>query len=165
MGLLLDIRDTPELKRTAAVADSNFFWYSATFSNDGKMVLFPDEWGGWAARLTAARTTRRTGVPTRSSRSRTAKRFSRITVPRRRRPWRTGAAHNGSLIPIPGRTIMVQAWYQGDSRSRVDRSEAPHTKSSTAAERRAWSAAATGRRTGANGHIIGSADAARARDV
>ncbi len=50
MGLLLDIRDTPHPTRIAAVADSNFsFWHSATFSNDGSMVLFSDEWGGGGA--------------------------------------------------------------------------------------------------------------------
>src|SRR5262249_8822964 len=47
MGLLLDIKDTPHPTRLASVADSNFsFWHSATFSNDGSMVLFSDEWGG-----------------------------------------------------------------------------------------------------------------------
>ncbi|HEX3868253.1 MAG TPA: hypothetical protein VHV78_15925, partial [Gemmatimonadaceae bacterium] len=50
MGLLLDIRDTPHPARLAAVADSNFsFWHSATFSNDGSMILFSDEWGGGSA--------------------------------------------------------------------------------------------------------------------
>ncbi len=50
MGLLLDIRDTPHPTRLTAVADSNFsFWHSATFSNDGSMILFSDEWGGGGA--------------------------------------------------------------------------------------------------------------------
>src|SRR5207244_3919642 len=49
-GLLLDIRDTPHPTRIAAYAGSNFsFWHSATVSNDGKMVLFSDEWGGGGA--------------------------------------------------------------------------------------------------------------------
>ena len=71
--------------------------------------------GAAAARRSAARPTRRNGAPTRSSRSRTASWCSRATTScRRRRPSNENCvAHNGSLIPIPGRDVMVQAWYQG----------------------------------------------------
>jgi hypothetical protein len=63
MGLLLDIHDTPNPRRIAAVADSNFsFWHSATFSNDGSMVLFSDEWGGGGAAY-AQKDDPRTGAP------------------------------------------------------------------------------------------------------
>ena len=77
----------------------------------------------------AARPTRRTGAPTRSSRSRTARWTSRATTRcrRRRRRNENCVAHNGSLIPIPGRDVMVQAWYQGGI-SVFDWTDAAHPK-------------------------------------
>jgi len=114
-GLLLDIKDPQHPVRLQAVADSNFsFWHSATFSNDASSLLFTDEWGGgtqakcratdpidWGAdalftlqggklssvgyyKMAAAQTTTENCV-----------------------------AHNGGLVPVPGRDIMVQGWYQG----------------------------------------------------
>ncbi|MEJ2483121.1 MAG: hypothetical protein P8049_08400 [Gemmatimonadota bacterium] len=86
-GLLLDITDPVNPKRIDAVADSNFaYWHSATFSNDGESILFTDEWGGG-------------GGP--------KCRYDEQT------PLENCVAHNGSMIPIPGRDVMVQAWYQG----------------------------------------------------
>jgi hypothetical protein len=115
-GLLLDISDPARPVRIDAVADSNFaYWHSATFNNDGSTVIFTDEWGGgvqpkcretdpleWGAN--AIFTIDDNGKMEFQS-------YFKMPAPQ------TGnencVAHNGSLIPIPGRDIMVQSWYQG----------------------------------------------------
>lgn len=115
MGLLLDIKDTPHPTRLAAVADSNFsFWHSATFSNDGSMVLFSDEWGGGGAAYCRAGDPRNWGADA-IFRIENGKMVfqSYYKLPAPQTQYENCVAHNGSLIPIPGRTIMVQAWYQG----------------------------------------------------
>jgi len=115
MGLLLDIRDTPHPTRLAAVADSNFsFWHSATFSNDGSMVLFSDEWGGGGAAYCRAGDPKNWGADA-IFRIIDGKMVfqSYYKLPAPQTSLENCVAHNGSLIPIPGRTIMVQAWYQG----------------------------------------------------
>jgi hypothetical protein len=71
LGLLLDIHDAAHPARVDFASDANMsFWHSATFSNDGKKILFTDEWGGGSAPRCRA-TTRWNGAPTRSSPSRT----------------------------------------------------------------------------------------------
>jgi hypothetical protein len=115
MGLLLDIRDASHPVRLAAVADSNFsFWHSATFSNDGSMVLFSDEWGGGGAAYCRAGDPRDWGADAIFKVVNGRMVFqSYYKLPAPQTPLENCVAHNGSLIPIPGRTIMVQAWYQG----------------------------------------------------
>jgi hypothetical protein len=115
MGLLLDIHDTPHPKRLAAVADSNFsFWHSATFSNDGSMILFSDEWGGGGAAYCRAADPREWGADAIFKIVNGQMVFqSYYKLPAPQTQLENCVAHNGSLIPIPGRTIMVQAWYQG----------------------------------------------------
>jgi hypothetical protein len=115
MGLLLDIRDTPHPTRLAAYADSNFsFWHSATFSNDGSMVLFSDEWGGGGAAYCRAGDPRNWGADAIFKIVNGKLEFqSYYKLPAPQTQYENCVAHNGSLIPIPGRTIMVQAWYQG----------------------------------------------------
>jgi hypothetical protein len=117
MGLLLDISNTPNPKRITAVADSNFsFWHSATFSNDGSMVLFSDEWGGGGAAYCRAEDPMNWGADAiftidRASKKMTFQNYYKMPAPQTAQE--NCVAHNGNLIPIPGRTIMVQAWYQG----------------------------------------------------
>ncbi len=115
MGLLLDIRDTPHPRRIAAVADSNFsFWHSATFSNDASMVLFTDEWGGGGAAYCRAGDPKNWGADAIFKIVNGQMIFqSYYKLPAPQTQYENCVAHNGSLIPIPGRTIMVQAWYQG----------------------------------------------------
>jgi len=115
MGLLLDIHDTPHPRRLAAVADSNFsFWHSATFSNDGSMILFSDEWGGGGAAYCRAADPREWGADAIFKIVNGQMVFqSYYKLPAPQTQLENCVAHNGSLIPIPGRTIMVQAWYQG----------------------------------------------------
>jgi hypothetical protein len=114
-GLLLDIKDAANPKRIAAVADSNFsFWHSATFSNDGSKILFTDEWGGGSAprcRATDKPEWGANAIFTLQGSTMTFKSYYKI--PAAQTPVENCVAHNGSLIPIPGREVMVQGWYQG----------------------------------------------------
>ena len=114
-GILLDIRDPANPARIAEVTDPNFsYWHSATFNNDGTKVLFTDEWGGgtqarcrasdpltWGAN---AIFTYEGGVLEHAG-------YYKLPVPQTE--TENCVAHNGSLIPVPGRDIMAQAWYQG----------------------------------------------------
>jgi len=114
-GLLLDISDVANPKRIAAVADSNFsFWHSATFSNDGSKILFTDEWGGGSAprcRATDKYEWGANAIFTLIDNKMTFKSYYKL--PAAQTSFENCVAHNGSLIPIPGREVMVQGWYQG----------------------------------------------------
>lgn len=114
-GLLLNIKDPVHPVRLQAVADSNFaFWHSATFSNDASKLVYTDEWGGgtqpkcratdpmdWGA---DAIFTLRNGV---------LHQAGYFKLPAAQTQQENCVAHNGMLIPVPGRDIMVQGWYQG----------------------------------------------------
>ncbi|CAN5896648.1 hypothetical protein BH11GEM2_BH11GEM2_40120 [soil metagenome] len=115
MGLLLDIRDVANPVRIAAVADSNFsFWHSATFNNDGTKILFSDEWGGGSqprCRSTDKMEWGADAIFTLENNRMTFKSYYKM--PAAQTSNENCVAHNGSLIPVPGRDIMVQSWYQG----------------------------------------------------
>lgn len=114
-GLLLDISNPANPVRIDAVADSNFaYWHSATFNNDGSKVLFTDEWGGggqpkcreldpmdWGANAIFEIRNGKMDFQ------------SYYKLPAAQTELENCVAHNGSLVPVPGRDIMVQAWYQG----------------------------------------------------
>lgn len=114
-GLLLDIRDPANPVRIDAVADSNFaYWHSATFNNDGSKILFTDEWGGGGApkcRDTDKYEWGGNAIFTVANHKMAFQSYYKLPA------WQSRlencVAHNGSLIPIPGRDIMVQGWYQG----------------------------------------------------
>ena len=114
-GLLLDIRDPVNPMRTAAVADSNFaYWHSATFNNDGSKVLFTDEWGGGGQPKCRPSDPMEWGANAIFDVKNGEMEFrSYYKLPAPQTPEENCVAHNGSLIPVPGRDIMVQAWYQG----------------------------------------------------
>jgi hypothetical protein len=114
-GLLLDIRDPAHPNRIAAVADTNFsYWHSATFNNDGTKVLFSDEWGGGGAPKCRATDPKEWGADAIFTIENGKLNFqSYYKLPAAQTPQENCVAHNGSLIPIPGRDVMVQAWYQG----------------------------------------------------
>jgi len=128
-GLLLDIRDVSHPKRIGAVADSNFsFWHSATFNNDGTKLLFTDEWGGGGQPRCRATDKYEWGADAIFTLSGDTMRFqSYYKMPAPQTPNENCVAHNGSLIPIPGRDVMVQAWYQGGI-SVFDWTDAAHPK-------------------------------------
>src|SRR5436309_165053 len=128
-GLLLDIHDVAHPKRISAVADSNFsFWHSATFNNDGTKLLFTDEWGGGGQPRCRATDKYEWGADAIFTLSGDTMRFqSYYKMPAPQTPNENCVAHNGSLIPIPGRDVMVQAWYQGGI-SVFDWTDAAHPK-------------------------------------
>ncbi len=114
-GLLLDIRDVAHPRRLAAVADSNFsYWHSATFNNDGTKLLFSDEWGGGGQPKCRATDKPQWGADAIFTVAHDTMAFqSYYKMPAPQTQFENCVAHNGSLIPIPGRDVMVQAWYQG----------------------------------------------------
>ena len=114
-GILLDIRDPANPKRIDSVNDPNYaYWHSASFSNDGKKVVFTDEWGGgmsprcrendpnvWGANAIFRLTDNKLSFG------------DYYKLPAAQSNSENCVAHNGSLVPVPGRDIKVQAWYQG----------------------------------------------------
>jgi hypothetical protein len=114
-GLLLDIREAAHPIRIDAAADINMsFWHSATFSNDGTKVLFSDEWGGGTqprCRATDKPEWGANALFTIEKNKLVFKSYYKLPAPQT--PQENCVAHNGSLIPIPGREVMVQGWYQG----------------------------------------------------
>jgi hypothetical protein len=114
-GLLLDIKDPANPKRIGAVADSNFsYWHSATFNNDGTTILFSDEWGGGGGPKCRASDPKEWGADAIFKiidGKMVFQSYYKMLAPQTK--YENCVAHNGSLIPIPGRDIMVQSWYQG----------------------------------------------------
>ncbi len=114
-GLLIDISDPINPVRIDAVADSNFaYWHSATFNNDGTTVLFTDEWGGGTQPKCRETAPYEWGANAIYSIVDGKMEFqSYFKMPAPQTSTENCVAHNGSMIPIPGRDIMVQSWYQG----------------------------------------------------
>ena len=115
--------------RMNAAADSNFsYWHSATFNNDGSKILFSDEWGGGMQPKCRATDPRQWGADAIFTVSGSDMKFkSYYKLPAPQTTVENCVAHNGSLIPIPGRDIMVQAWYQGGI-SLFDWTDASHPR-------------------------------------
>lgn len=115
-GLLLDITDPAKPKRVDAVADSNFaYWHSATFNNEGDQVLFTDEWGGGGQPKCREGDPMEWGANAIFTIDENKRMHfkSYYKMPAAQTPQENCVAHNGSLIPVPDRDIMVQSWYQG----------------------------------------------------
>ena len=114
-GILLDIKDPVHPKRVDAVNDPNYsYWHSATFSNDGSKVVFTDEWGGGLQPRCRATDPIKWGADAIFTlKDDHLSLASYYKMPAAQGPTENCVAHNGSLIPIPGRDIEVQAWYQG----------------------------------------------------
>jgi hypothetical protein len=126
-GLLLDIKDPVNPKRLDAVNDPNYaYWHSASFSNDGKKVLFTDEWGGGMGARCRANDPIKWGADAVFRIEDNKLKFANYyKMPAAQGDSENCVAHNGSLIPIPGRDVMVQAWYQGGI-SVVDFTDSEH---------------------------------------
>jgi hypothetical protein len=114
-GILLDISDPVNPVRIDEVVDPNFaYWHSATFSNDGSKVIFTDEWGGGSAPRCRAEDPEEWGANAVFDLVDGRLRFaSYYKLPAPQTALENCVAHNGSLVPVPGRDIKVQAWYQG----------------------------------------------------
>ena len=114
-GILLDISDPVNPVRLDQVLDPGFaYWHSATFNNDGTKVIFTDEWGGGMRPRCRASDPKQWGanaifdIVDRKLQFRS---YFKMSAPQTEQE--NCVAHNGSLVPVPGRDIMVQAWYQG----------------------------------------------------
>ncbi len=114
-GILLDIKDPANPKRVDAVNDPNYaYWHSAAFSNDGKKVVYTDEWGGGLGARCRANDPNVWGANAIFNLADNKLSFaSYYKMPAAQGDSENCVAHNGSLVPVPGRDIKVQAWYQG----------------------------------------------------
>lgn len=133
-GILLDITDAANPKRVADVSDPNFaYWHSATFNDAGTKVVFTDEWGGgvgarcrptdptnWGANAIFDVVRDEAGTPSLVWRS-------YYKIPNVQSSIETCVAHNGNLVPVPGRDVMVQSWYEGGA-SIVDFTDSANPK-------------------------------------
>ena len=128
-GFLLDISNVTNPVRIDQVSDSNFaYWHSATFNNDGTKILFSDEWGGGGGPKCRASDPKEWGsdaIFTIENRKMKFKSYYKMMAPQTQ--FENCVAHNGSLIPIPGRDVMIQSWYQGGV-SVFDWTDAAHPK-------------------------------------
>jgi hypothetical protein len=126
-GILLDISKPENPVRIAVVSDPNYaFWHSANFNNAGTTVLFTDEWGGGGqprCRATDPMNWGADAIFTLKDRKLTL--ASYYKMPAAQTEFENCVAHNGSLVPIPGRDILVQSWYQGGI-SMVDFTDPKH---------------------------------------
>ena len=115
-GLLVDISNPEKPVRLDAKSDTNFsLWHTAVFSNDGKKVVFTDEWGGGTSPMCQANSMMEMGGNTilTIDKSKKYKQHSYFKIPSAQTAEENCVSHNGGLIPVPGRDIMVQGWYQG----------------------------------------------------
>jgi hypothetical protein len=126
-GILLDVKDPVHPKRLDAVNDPNYsYWHSASFSNDGKKVVFTDEWGGGLGARCRPNDPNKWGADAIFHLNDDKLAFaSYYKLPAAQGDTENCVAHNGSLIPVPGRDIEVQAWYQGGV-SVMDFTDAAH---------------------------------------
>ena len=129
-GLLVDVSNPEKPVRLDAKADTNFsLWHTAVFSNDGKKVVFTDEWGGGTSPMCQANSMMEMGGNTiltiDSKRKYTQHAYYKI--PSAQTAEENCVSHNGGLIPVPGRDLMVQGWYQGGV-SVMEFTDADHPK-------------------------------------
>ena len=114
-GILLDISDPENPRRTSDIFDPDMaYWHSATFNNAGDKVVFTDEWGGGTSARCRAEDPATWGanmIATIENRTLAGKSFHKL--PSVQGSSENCVAHNGMIIPVPGRDLMVQAWYQG----------------------------------------------------
>lgn len=114
-GILLDISDPEHPKRLDQVIDTGFaYWHSATFNNDGSKVIFTDEWGGGSRPRCRPSDPMNWGADAIYDIVDGKLQYrSHYKMPAPQTEQENCVAHNGSLVPVPGRDIYVQAWYQG----------------------------------------------------
>ncbi len=114
-GILFDISDPYNPKRIDAVLDKGFaYWHSATFNNDGTKVIFTDEWGGGGrprCRASDPMTWGANAIYDIVDGKLVFRSYYKMPAPQTDKE--NCVAHNGSIIPVPGRDLFVQAWYQG----------------------------------------------------
>ncbi len=118
-GLLVDVSNPEKPVRLSQAADTNFsLWHTAVFDNAGKKVVFTDEWGGGTQPMCQASSMMEMGGNTTltiegTGKNRAYKQHAYFKLPAAQTAQENCVSHNGGLIPVPGRDVMVQGWYQG----------------------------------------------------
>ena len=114
-GIVIDVKDPVHPKRVDAVNDPNYsYWHSASFSNDGSKVVFTDEWGGGLGARCRQNDPNKWGADAIFRLKDGKLSFANYyKMPAAQGDTANCVAHNGSLVPVPGRDIEVQGWYQG----------------------------------------------------
>ena len=129
-GLLVDITNPEKPVRLAAQSDTNFQgWHTAVFSNDGKKVVFTDEWGGGTGPMCQAKSMMEMGGNTILTIGADKKytQHAYFKLPAAQSAQENCVSHNGGIIPVPGRDLMIQGWYQGGV-DVMDFTDADHPK-------------------------------------
>ena len=173
-GMLLDISDAANPVRVANVTDPNFaYWHSATFNDAGTKVVFTDEWGGGVGARSACHPATGLTDPTNwganaifdvvrdADGTPSLDWKSYYKIPNVQADNETCVAHNGNLVPVPGRDVMVQAWYEGgtsvfDFTDSANPKEIALLRPRPLRRRRRSTRAATGRRYWYNGNVFGN---------
>lgn len=128
-GILFDIADPLNPKRIDVVSDDGFaYWHSATFNNDGTKVIFTDEWGGGGRPRCKASDPKTWGANAVYDIVDGKLVFrAHYKMPAAQTDMENCVAHNGSIVPVPGRDLFAQAWYQGGL-SVMDFTDSAHPK-------------------------------------
>jgi hypothetical protein len=117
-AIMVDISNPEKPVRLSALTDTNNFQgrHTAGFSNDGKKTLWTDEWGGGTGPMCQAGSIMELGGNTiviSSADNKTLKQHAYFKLPAAQTAQENCVSHNGGLIPVPGRDLYVQGWYQG----------------------------------------------------
>ena len=115
-GILVDVKNPEKPVRLDAISDTTFsLWHTAVFSNDGKKVVFTDEWGGGTGPMCQATSMMQQGGNTtlEITADRKFKQGGYFKPNFAQTAQENCVSHNGGVIPVPGRDIMTQGWYQG----------------------------------------------------
>jgi len=114
----VDITNPEKPVRITAIRDTNNFQgrHTAAFSNDGKKLIVTNEWGGGTSPMCQKDNMMEMGGNTIFSVSadkKTLTQHAYYKLPVAQSAQENCVAHNGSPLPVPGRDVYVQAWYQG----------------------------------------------------
>ena len=116
-SILVDISNPEKPFRISALADTNNYQgrHTAAFSNDGKKLIQTDEWGGGTGPMCQASSMIELGGNTVISLDAKKKQTQRayFKLPSAQTAEENCVSHNGGIIPVPGRDLYVQGWYQG----------------------------------------------------
>ena len=117
-AIMVDISNPEKPVRLTAITDTNNFQsrHTAGFSNDGKKTLWTDEWGGGTGPMCQAGSIMELGgntIVTASADNKKLTQHAYFKLPSAQTAEENCVSHNGGLIPVPGRDLYVQGWYQG----------------------------------------------------
>jgi hypothetical protein len=117
-AIMVDISDPEKPVRLSAITDTNNFQgrHTAGFSNDARKTLWTDEWGGGTGPMCQANSIMELGgntIVTASPDNRKLTQHAYFKLPTAQSAQENCVSHNGGLIPVPGRDLYVQGWYQG----------------------------------------------------